>query len=141
MIGMLFFFTAVFIWMRTRKRTMKYGEILPADQMQKKYNLYAENRPQIRIDSSEVPENLRNLIYLAEKWGIDDDIIRDDFENKSTAAEKQELQDKLKGRTKEVNQWLDTFANGNALSESAAHFMYMLLAHEEMRLWENEADG
>ncbi len=136
LIVILFLSLAVFIWMRTRKRTMKYGEILPADQMQQKYNLYAENRPRIRIDPSDVPENLRDLIYLAEKWGIGDDIIRDDFENKSTAAEKQELQDKLKGRTEAINQWLDTFADGKALSESAAHFMYMLCAQEEMRLWE-----
>ena len=116
---------------------MKYGEILPANQMQKKYNLYAENRPQISMDPSKVPENLRDLIYLAEKWGIDDDIIRDDFVNKSTYTEKQELKDKLKGRTEEINQWIDTFADGKDLPKTAAHFMYMLCAQEEMRLWEN----
>jgi len=72
---------------------------------------------------------------LAAKWGIGDDIIRDDFEQKASEGEKQELKESLSGRTAEVTQWLDSFGVGKPMPEEAACFMYMLEALDEMRLW------
>lgn len=126
---------AIFLFIGKSKRLPKEGEILPADEMQMKYGLYAENRPEIKIDPDKVPENLRSLIFMAEKWGIGDDVIRSDFEDKASEAEKQEFRAKLTGRTKEVTEWLDSFKDGWEMSEEAGHFMYMLEALDEMGLW------
>src|SRR5262249_32483227 len=121
------------IVIRLRSSRPKHGEILPAGEMQKKYNLYAENRPEIRIDSMHVPEDLRDLIPMAEKWGIGDDIIRGDFCEKASHDEKVSLVDAVKGRTDRINKWLDSF--GSAMSQDAGAFMYMLLALDEMGLY------
>src|SRR5688572_15277885 len=72
------------------------GEVLPAGEMQERYGLTAENRPVIKLDPNKVPADLRDLIPHAGKWGIGDDILRGDFQNKATEAEKQALQAALK---------------------------------------------
>ena len=125
----------IFLLVGKSKRLPKEGEILPASEMQKKYALYAENRPDIRIDPDKVPGNLRDLIPMVEKWGIADNIIRWDFGKKTSEAEKQEFKAKLSGGTKEVTEWLDSFNDEREISEEAGHFMYMLEALDEMRLW------
>ena len=118
----------------TRKKSVHYDEILPAHEMKKKYHLTAENRPFFKINARQVPPNLRDLIPMAEKWGVGDDIIRDDLEEKASASEKQEFQNTLKGRTREVRAWLDSFKTKD-MPEEAVHFMYMLEALDEMRIW------
>jgi hypothetical protein len=53
-------------------------EVLPAGEMRAKYGLTAENRPTIVLDVAKVPAGLRPLIPLAEQFGINDDLIRED---------------------------------------------------------------
>lgn len=126
-----------------RRSPSPVGEILPADQMQKKYGLYAENRPNIEIDPDKVPAHLRDLIPMAEKWGVGDDIIRSDLEDKATEEEKSEFREALRGRTADVTAWLDSFDTvpdlkseaANPMSEEAVPFMYMLGALDESGLW------
>jgi hypothetical protein len=120
---------------------MRHGEILPANEMQKKYGLYAENRPDIKIYPMHVPENLRDLIPMAEKWGVGDDIIRSDIEEKASDTEKEAFRAKLKDRTKQVNYWLDSYGKEQPMPKEAAHFMYMLEALNEMRLWPDSPGG
>ncbi len=127
-------FVAVWIIL-PKSKSPKYGEIAPASELKEKYNLTAENRPVINISPENVPENLHDLIPMAEKWGIGDDVIRDDFEEKTSEAEKEEFKNKLKGRTADVTAWLDSFEDGLDMSEEAGHFMYMLEALDEMGLW------
>jgi hypothetical protein len=118
-----------------RQPRMKHGEILPANEMKAKYNLTAENYEPPELDPNNVPANLRDLIELAAKWGIGDDIIRDDFEQRASAGDKQELRRALTGRTAEVTRWLDSSEAGRPMTAEAACFMYMLEALDEMRLW------
>lgn len=120
---------------KSRRCRMRRGEILPASEMQKKYRLYAENRPDIEITLMQVPENLRDLIPMAEKWGVGDDIIRSDIEEKASDTEKEAFRDKLKGRTRQVSEWLDSYDMKRPMPEAAAHFMYMLEALAEMGMW------
>lgn len=115
----------------SKNKDARFGEIEPASKLKEKYNLTAE----IDIAIENVPENLRDLIPMAEKWGIGDDVIRNDFEEKTTESEKEEFKSKLKGRTAEVTAWLDSFKDGLEMSEEAGHFMYMLEALDEMGLW------
>jgi hypothetical protein len=118
-----------------RRPRMRYGEIIGAKEMQEKYNLTAERYKPPDLDPEKVPDKLRDLLGLAIKWGIGDDIIRDDFEQKASEDEKQELKKALTGRTSEISQWLDSYSKDKAMSEEAACYMYMLKALDEMGLW------
>jgi hypothetical protein len=62
-------------------------EILPAGELRAKYGLTAENRPTIILDAAKVPPALRPLIPLAERFGINDDLIRLDVVAKTPVAE------------------------------------------------------
>jgi len=116
---------------RWRYPRMKHGEILPADVMKAKYHLTADRYKPPHLDTQKVPEHLRDLLPLAAKWGIDDDIIRDDFQQKASEEEKLELQKSLNGRRQAINEWLDSFGSG-IMSQEAAAFMYMMLGLDEM---------
>lgn len=115
-----------------RRNRPKVGKIASSRVLQKKYDLYAENRPVIKLNPNNVPQHLSHLIPLAEKWGIGDDIIRGDFEAKATEAEKKELHDALYSPYEKITDWLNSF---DTLSEEAAAFMYMQLALDEMGIY------
>ena len=93
-----------------------------------------EDRPEIRIDPDNVPADLRDLIPIAEEWGIGDDVIRGDYGERASDAQKQRFKAALTGRTARVTEWLDSFG-ADAMSEEAGAFMYMLEALDEMGLW------
>ena len=118
---------------RTRHPTMHHGEILPASEMQKKGGLYVERYKAPKLDPDQVPESLRDLLPLAGKWGIGDDIIRSDLQAKVKVDEKRELQEALKGKSAAITGWLDSFGT-DPMSAEAGAFMYMLLGIEEMGL-------
>src|SRR5687768_11700700 len=79
----------------------------------------------VEINEQRVPENLRDLVPLAEKWGIGDDVIRSDCEDKATEEERGELRDALHGRTAEVEAWLDSSPAGLLPNEEAGSFLFM----------------
>ena len=110
---------------------MEPGEILPADGMKAKYHLTAEHYKPPRLNPKRVPKHLRDLLPMAAEWGIGDDIIRDDFQQKASENEKQELGELLSGRGQAINEWLDLFGN-NPISLEEAAFMYMMLGLDEM---------
>jgi hypothetical protein len=105
--------------------------IASAAQLQREYGLYAENRPVIHLDPERVPSTLRPLISLAEKWGIGDDIIRNDYIGKASEAEKRELHDAFYEPFEQVTAWLNSFKAG-PMTEEAEAFMYTQLALDEM---------
>jgi len=110
---------------------MKKGEILPAGEMKLKYNLTIENYKPRPLNPINVPEQLRDLVFLAQKWGIGDDIIRNDLHHKVSDEDKQTLKAALNGRIQTISQWLDSFGSGK-MTEEAASFMYMLEGLDEM---------
>jgi hypothetical protein len=116
---------------RIRHPIMHHGEILLANEMQKKYGLYVERYKPPKLDPDQVPEALRDLLPLAAKWGIGDDIIRSDLQSKVGMDEQRELQEALKGRSAAITRWLDSFGT-DPMSAEAGAFMYMLLGIEEM---------
>jgi hypothetical protein len=121
-------------WLLNRRSRAKSSEIAPAHVLQDEHGLYAENRPLIKLDPAKVPEGLRHLIPLAEKWGIGDDIIRNDLIDQATDAEKQELHDALYEPYERITAWLDSFS-GDAMSDEAATFMYMQGTLDEMGIF------
>ena len=66
-------------------------EVASGKELREKYGLTAENRPTIHLDPSRVPAQFRQWIPLAERWGIGDDLIRDDCVQKATPEELREL--------------------------------------------------
>lgn len=110
------------------------GEVRPAGELQQQYGLYCNKAPQIQIDADNVPAHLHDLIPMAKRWGIGDDVIRGDCEDKATEAEKLEFKRTLTGRTAEVQAWLDSFPADYTSDETAA-FLFMLVALEEMELF------
>jgi hypothetical protein len=83
------------------------------------------------LDSGKVPADLRDLVPLAQRWGIGDDVARSERVQKATAAERSELRAAFGPRQARITAWLDSFGQG-AMPEEAAAFMYTQLAIEEM---------
>jgi hypothetical protein len=116
------------------------SEIAPASELQRKYGLYAENRPVITLNPQQVPVHLRHLVPLAGKWGIGDDIIRNDYIDKASERERRELHDAFYEPFEQITAWLDTFESG-ALTEEAEAFMYAQTALDEMGYYIREEKG
>jgi hypothetical protein len=85
----------------------------------------------VSISQEDVPDHLRDLIPLAEYWGIGDDPIRHDLLSTASPQEISALRTKLAGRTDAINGWLDSLDSSKPMSDGAAAFMFMILAMEE----------
>jgi hypothetical protein len=84
-----------------------------------------------RLDSAKVPADLRDLVPLAQRWGVGDDVARSERIQKATAAERADLRAAFAPRQARITAWLDSFGQG-VMPEEAAAFMYTQLAIEEM---------
>lgn len=85
-----------------------------------------------RLNANNVPEDLRHLVPLAERWGIGDDVDRNAAVDRATPAERQELERAIAPSDARITAWLDSFRQ-QPMTDEAASFMYMQLALEEMR--------
>ena len=85
-----------------------------------------------RLDTSNVPGDLRHLVPLAERWGIGDDVARNAAVDRATPAERAELERAVTPVHARITTWLDSFGQ-QPMPDEAAAFMYMQLALEEMR--------
>ncbi len=95
----------------------------------KKYGLTAENRPVIKLDAASVPERLRHLIPLAERFGISDDLIRADFLEKTPAADLDELRRVVQEHDPLFDEWLaGPTADGPTWSAEYIAFSCMRMA-------------
>jgi hypothetical protein len=83
------------------------------------------------LDADKVPPDLLDLVPLAQRWGIGDDVLRSERVQKATDAERSELRAAFAPRQVRITAWLDSFKQG-AMPDEAAAFMYTQLAIEEM---------
>src|SRR4051794_13041999 len=81
-------------------------EVLPAGAMRKKYGLYAENRPVIKLNAENVPESLRALIPYAEHFGVSDELMRADLIAKTTVGELDGLRQAIEPFVDLLDDWL-----------------------------------
>ena len=80
--------------------------VMSIEEMRKKY-YSPDERPVIEpLCPDNVPEGLRCLIPLAERWGINDDILRMDELNWATPAEIESLKSAVRHFSKQFNDWL-----------------------------------
>jgi hypothetical protein len=92
-----------------------------------------ERYRQKKIDARKVPRDLRSLIPVALKWGIGDDVARGFHVDQASRDQKRQLRKALPVEVRRrINDWLDLFDEGAAMTDEAACFMYLLLAYEEL---------
>jgi hypothetical protein len=83
------------------------------------------------LDRGTVPADLRDLVPLAQRWGIGDDVARSERVQKATDAERSELRAAFGPRQARITAWLDSFGQA-VMPDEAAAFMYTQLAIEEL---------
>ncbi|WP_020469555.1 hypothetical protein [Zavarzinella formosa] len=99
-------------------------EVLPAGEMRRKHGLYGENRPVIKLDPERVPEPLRVLIPLAEKFGISDDLIREDVFANTPNKELTILKRALEKFDGQLDEWLAGPEASEATKPSAEYIAF-----------------
>lgn len=107
-------------------------EMLSIAEMRKKYYWPDEMPPGVSLYADNVPEGLRCLIPLAERWGISDDILRSDACRRASAAEI----DYLKAAINHFDDALDDWLAGPEASRPDPTLEYV--AFSSMRM---AADG
>ena len=122
------------------KSQLREFEVLPSGEMQQKYDLYAETCPKITLDPNNVPEELRHIIPLAEKYGVGCDIRRHDLGSKTSEHDKQALSKALKGSHRHIAKWLNMLREtpisvANPPSEESVAFIRLCVFETE------ECDG
>lgn len=80
--------------------------VLSVAEMRKKYYWPDEMPPIVSLSPNNVPEGLRCLIPLAERWGISDDILRSDARHKASSAEIEYLKAVVRRFDDELDDWL-----------------------------------
>ena len=81
-------------------------EVLPAGELRARYGLTAANRPPIILDAGKVPAALRHLIPLAERFGVSDDLTRQDILAKATADESGAMRQAVRSHEDALDAWL-----------------------------------
>lgn len=85
-----------------------------------------------RLDTTQVPAELRPFTALAAEWGIGDDDERAQKVEGSSREQREALRAAVLPHDQRITEWLDSFGQGSAMTDEAAAFMYMRLAIEEM---------
>ena len=106
-------------------------EVLPAGEMRAKYGLTAENRPTIAHDATKVPHALRHLIPLAERFGVSDDLIREDVVAKTPADELEAMAGLVRTYDDAFDAWLaGPEAEGPKFSDEYIAFSCLRMASD-----------
>ena len=104
-------------------------EVLPVGEMRRRYYSPHEKPPELRLNAEGVPEPLRPLIPIAEKWGISDDILRHDFVQKAAPGDLAELKRLVAANDDLLDAWLaGPEADGPVLSQEYLAFTHMRMA-------------
>jgi hypothetical protein len=85
--------------------------------------------PPLRAEN--VPQELRHLVPMAQRWGIGDDVARNQAVDRATAEEKAALWNAFKDFNPRITAWLDSLGQ-QPMTDEAAAFMYAQLALDEM---------
>jgi hypothetical protein len=84
----------------------KSFEVLPAGEMRRRYGLVAENRRTPTLDPNAVPQALRHLVALAERFGESDDLIRADIVAKAPREELAAVRQTVAAQDRDFDVWL-----------------------------------
>ncbi|MET4616198.1 hypothetical protein ABIA71_001774 [Stenotrophomonas sp. 2619] len=115
---------------------LRYGDIAPADSFRAAYAPDAIAAARTPLDPAKVPASLRGLVPLAEHWGIGDDVLREMLQEAESPAKKRALADAVNPHNAAITAWLDSWPQGEPMSDEAAAFMYMQQGLDEMGLFQ-----
>jgi hypothetical protein len=115
---------------------LRHGDIAPADSFRAAYAPDAIAAARTPLDPAKVPASLRGLVPLAEYWGIGDDVLREMLQEGESPAKKKSLADAVNPHNAAITAWLDSWAQGEPMSDEAAAFMYMQQGLDEMGLFQ-----
>lgn len=115
---------------------LRHGDIAPADSFRAAYTPDAIAAARTPLDPAKVPASLRGLVPLAEYWGIGDDVLREMLQEAESPAKKKALADAVNPHNAAITAWLDSWAQGEPMSDEAAAFMYMQQGLDEMGLFQ-----
>lgn len=79
------------------------------------------------LNPNKVPEDLRDLIPLAEKWGDYDEAARNRKVERATKQERAALVRAVEPKARAIDDWLNSFGEEDPDDEAAA-FMYLTFA-------------
>ena len=114
-----------FVWL-----DRKTGNEVPPITEEEELNEY---RNQMKLQKDNIPEGLRHLLPLVRTWGIVDDAIRSSLVKSATEDDRRSLVTSVNDKTVTIDEWLDTFPEGE-MTEEAEAFMYLLETVEELSL-------
>ena len=86
----------------------------------------------LRLDETNVPENLRDLVPIAEKWGTCDNLELGGILSQSTVKERADLREAVQTRGADIASWLDSFEGGAQKTDEAFAFTCMVRAVNEL---------
>lgn len=89
------------------------------------------------FDESKVPEDLRDLVPLALKWGVGDDLVRGELLRRATEEERAELRTVVGPRAERIREYIESLGPlslDNPLSDEATRMMYL-----EIAAWQDAA--
>lgn len=105
----------------------------PGDVMKRRFGWTAENWTPPILRPEAVPENIRDLVPFARRWGVTCDVTRHDVAEKASEADLAELSRVLQGRHDDI---VDFLYSGELLSpttEQAAFSAMLVFELEELR--------
>jgi hypothetical protein len=115
---------------------LRHGDIAPADSLRAAYASDAIAAARTPLDPAKVPASLRGLVPLAEYWGIGDDVLRKMMQEGESPAKKKAMADAVNPHNAAITAWLDSWPQGEPMSDEAAAFMYMQQGLDEMGLFQ-----
>jgi len=99
------------------------------------YTLPSPEAKPPKLNPAKVPEGLRHLIPLAEKYGISDDCYRDEVVESLNESEEQELMDFFDDWTEELDNWLcGSEADSTRPSDEYITFTCLTMAAELVKV-------
>jgi hypothetical protein len=87
----------------------------------------AENRPTIKVNPAEVPEQFRQLIPYVERWAIGCDVTRGDYMEKQPQADVDDFYQTVLPFREAIHNWMLE----SPQTEAKTYFIIMLAAHCE----------
>lgn len=113
-------------------KPLKSGDVYPAHVLRDEYGMNAENRPYFKVIVNDVPEALRVLIPLVERWAIPCDVTRGDYFDKQPEVDVADFYHTVLPFTDQINAWLDEQPDDvGDWSDAAIHYMYFLKSHAD----------
>lgn len=107
-------------------------EVLSVGEMRRRYGLTAENVPAVDFSPDDVPARLRDLVPLAKKWGINDDLIREDLVARAAPEDRRELKAAVSAVEDELDDWLAGPEGSGPPTDAYLAFTAMRLAADDV---------